>query len=213
MAQRRRLVVVQAEVDAELHLAHRVGERQIGRRGVDRIAADDDEQIDLAGVHVGDEIAQRRELIDRLGFDRVGVDDRLADVAERLVHRVRERVDDRRLAVAGDDEARSAVRLQILGDRGDPFDASAARRRAARTAAPHRRRSRRRSARATRFDLARLQRQPMIGARAGRGRHALDRVEPVHALGVFRAPPRGEVARVAQAAGPARRGSRRRARG
>ena len=74
------------------------------------------QQVDLAGVHVGDELAQRLELIDRLGLDRLRVDDRPADVAERLVHRVRERVDGRRLAVAGDDEAASAVRLQILGD-------------------------------------------------------------------------------------------------
>ena len=94
---------------------------QIGRRGVDRVAADDDEQVDLAGVHVGDEIAQRVELIDRLGLDRSRVDDGLADVAERLVHRVRERVDRRRLTVAGDDEAAPAMRLQILGDGVDPL--------------------------------------------------------------------------------------------
>ena len=94
---------------------------EVGRRGVDRVAAEDDEDVDPAGVHVGDELAQRLQLIDRRGLDRLGVDDRRAGVAERLVHRVRERVDGRRLAVAGDHEARAAMRLQILGDRGDPL--------------------------------------------------------------------------------------------
>ena len=95
MTQRRRLVVVQTEMDAERHLVHRVGELQIDRRGVDRVAADDDERIDTAGVHVVDEIAKRLQLIDRLGFDRVGVHDGFAGVAERRVHRVRQRVDRR----------------------------------------------------------------------------------------------------------------------
>ena len=63
------------------------------------------------------------ELVDRLGLDRVGVDDGLADVAERVVHRVRERVDGGRLAVAGDDEAGAAVRREILRDGGDPLRA------------------------------------------------------------------------------------------
>ena len=44
------------------------------------------------------------------------------------------------------------------------------------------------------------QRQPMIGAGAGRGRHALERVEPVHAVGALGPAPRGEIARVAQTA-------------
>jgi hypothetical protein len=120
MAQLRRLIVVQAEMHAQAHLAHRVGEGEIDRRGVDRIAADDDEHVDVAGAHVGRKITERLHLIDRLGFDRVGVDDALPDVAERVVHRMRERVDDRWLAVAGDDEARAAVRAEIFRDRLDP---------------------------------------------------------------------------------------------
>ena len=97
------------------------------------------------------------ELIDRLGFDRSRVDDRLADVAERLVHRVRERVDGRRLAVAGDDEAAPAMRLQILGDGVDRTSArrrtlTARRRPTCARRTPTRRRDRARE----RLDLARL---------------------------------------------------------
>ena len=38
-------------------LSMRLGEAEIRRRGIDRIAAEDDEQIDLAGVHVGRQLA------------------------------------------------------------------------------------------------------------------------------------------------------------
>ena len=102
VAQLRRLVVVQAQMRAKLHLAHRARKGEIDGRRVHWIAADDDEQIHLAGVHVGDEIADRRELVDRLGFGGLHIDDRAAGVAERAVHRVRERVDRRGLRVAGD---------------------------------------------------------------------------------------------------------------
>ena len=46
------------------------------------------------------------ELIDRRAID-------LADVAERVVHRVRERVHDRRLPVARDDHAPAATGLAV----------------------------------------------------------------------------------------------------
>ena len=108
-------------MNAEQRLVQSLGEPEIGRRGVHRVAADDDEDVDLAGVHVGDEIPKRVELIGRFRFDRLRVDDRLADVAKRLVDAVRQGVDGGRLAVAGDDEAAAAMRLQILSDRVDPF--------------------------------------------------------------------------------------------
>ena len=51
-----------------------------------------------------------------------------------------------------------------------------------------------------RLDLARPQRQAMIGARAGWRRHALDGVQPVHPLGLFRTPSCRELARVTKRA-------------
>ena len=93
MTQGRRFIVVQTEMDAERHLAHDIAELKVDRRGVDRIAADDDQSIDPALVHVVGEILKRLKLIDRLGFNRVGVYDCPAGVAERRVHRMRQRVD------------------------------------------------------------------------------------------------------------------------
>ena len=116
----RRFVFVQTEVHTDRHLVHRVCELQIGRRGVHRVAADDDQHVDFAGIHVGDQIAKRGELVDRLGLDGIGVHDGGAGVAERVVHCVRESVHLRRLMIAGDDETAAAMREQIFCGRVDP---------------------------------------------------------------------------------------------
>ena len=42
--------------------------------------------------------------------------------------------------------------------------------------------------------------KPVVGTRAGRGRHGLDRVQAVHALGLLGTPAGREVARVAKRA-------------
>ena len=163
--------------------------------------------VDLAGVHVGGEIAKRLELIDRLGFDRIGVDDRLADVAERLVHRVRERVDARRLAVAGDDETGAAMRLKILGDSGDPLQNG---RLEGLCDSPGGARSLERPGCADRgdsssdgFDLA----WPAAAADDRRARRSTSACSRSRTAGscdrrLFGAAARGEIARVAEAAGP-----------
>ena len=119
VALRGRLVLVQAEVHAERDLAHCRVQRQVGRRGVDRIATEDDQGIDSAGAHVVDEIAKGLDLVGRLGFGALRVDDGGSDVPKRRVHRVSQRMHERRLRVAGDDKARAAVRLQIPGNGGD----------------------------------------------------------------------------------------------
>jgi hypothetical protein len=210
MAQRRRLIVVLTQMGAELHLVQRVGEFQVGRRRVDGIAAHDQQYVHSAGVHVGDEVANRRELIDRLRFDGLRVDDGLAGVAERGVHRVRERVDRWRLMISGDDEAGAAMRLEIFRNRVDPFldgrpqglrsaprTRAISRTRPTRPSRPNAARDRGRD----RLDLARLRRQAMIGTRSGRRRHRFDRIEPVHPIGLLGTPARGEVPRVPQAPG------------
>ena len=197
MAQRRRLIVVQTEMDTQRNFVHRIIELQIGRCGVDRVAADDDEHVDAAGAHVGRKITERLHLIDRLGFDRVGVDDGLPEVAERVVHRMRERVDDRWLAVAGDDETRAAVRAEVFRDRLNPPSRPTRRTRPTRLSRPTERFC---ETPCKGLDLARFERQPVIGARAGGRGHALDGVQPVHAIGLFGPPARGEVARVAKPA-------------
>ncbi len=74
LAQFRGLVGVEPHVDAQLHFRHALGEVEIHGRVVDRIAADDDEGIDFAGVHVGDQFVQAFDIVDRVRIERVGVD-------------------------------------------------------------------------------------------------------------------------------------------
>ena len=97
------LVLIEAVMHAQRNFAalQRVGEVEIGGRIVGGIAAEDDQQIDFAGAHVGDEIFDRFGLIDRIRVDRIGVENGLADVAELRVHlraqvRGRRAADDRR---------------------------------------------------------------------------------------------------------------------
>ena len=112
----------------------------------------------------------------RLGRHRIGVDDRPADVAERVVQRVRQGVHAGRLVVTGDDDAGAAMRAEILGHRREPRAHTRARGPSASAAGAELGRERPRE----RLDVGRGERQAVIGARARHRRHALDRVEPVH---------------------------------
>lgn len=55
MALFRGFVVVQAEVNARADFVQRILEVQIGRRGEDGVATEDEQRVDLAGLHVRDE--------------------------------------------------------------------------------------------------------------------------------------------------------------
>ena len=59
-------------------------------------------------------------MTDRLDQRRRHDEHRLADIAEPLVHRMRERVHERRLAFAGDNDGGAAVLLKIVDDRAKP---------------------------------------------------------------------------------------------
>ena len=102
---------------AERHLGHGVLEVEVRRRVVNGIAAEHDQRLDCAGVHVGDELAQGLELVHRRHFQRIGDGDGRADVAELLVEGHGQRVHGRRLVVAGNDDRRAAIRLQVFQDR------------------------------------------------------------------------------------------------
>src|ERR1051326_2130454 len=54
-----------------------------------------------------------------IDFQRISVENSLADVSERIVHRMRERMNHRRLMLAGDHDARAFVLLQVANDRVD----------------------------------------------------------------------------------------------
>src|SRR5262249_14747285 len=117
VAQTRRLVVVSTEVHAERDLLQLVGEREI-RRGVeDRVRAEDDEELDLALLHVGRERPDRRDRIRGPIEGRLAEEHGLAEVVERGVRGVRQGMDARGLEVAGDDDASPRRSLEIARDR------------------------------------------------------------------------------------------------
>ena len=113
---RGRLVRVRAQMHAHPHLVHLLAELQIRGRAVNRIAADDEQRVDLTGRHRRGQLANRLQLIDRMRLDRIRIENRLPGIAERRVHRVREGMHDRRLAFAGHDDAR------LRDSRSDRFE-------------------------------------------------------------------------------------------
>ena len=165
-----------------------------------RIAAEHEQEIHFARGHVGGQVANRLHVVDRRGIDGFRIHDGRADVAERLVHQVRERVDRRRLRFTRDDQARAAVLLQILGNREDAIAPALRCRHSAQARAADAGGDRA----GDRRKLGRTSRKPVIGLRAGQRRHRFDRVEPVHAVRVLGTPARDEIACVAQ---PARTGA------
>ena len=60
-------------------------------------------------MHVGGQFFDRFGLVDRIRIDGIGVENGLADVAQRLVHGVSKGVDDGWLMVARNDSARAAM--------------------------------------------------------------------------------------------------------
>ena len=70
------------EMDAQLDLLVMFAKVQLARRVVDRIAAQDDQQLDLSCAHRFDQFAQRCELIDRFSLDGRNVFDGRSHVAE-----------------------------------------------------------------------------------------------------------------------------------
>ena len=114
-------------------------------------------------------------MVDRVGVHRVGVDDSAANVAEGRVHGVCQGVHCGRLMVAGDDDARALMFLQITGEGAYKLCRVA---RVHRSATIHTDTGRQRSCEV--FDLHCAQRQPVIGFRSGRGWIALDHIQPAH---------------------------------
>src|SRR5215475_141123 len=49
----------------------------------------------------------------RINFERIGVENSFADITQRVVHRMGQRVNKRRLVIAGEHDARAFVLLEI----------------------------------------------------------------------------------------------------
>ena len=127
-----------------------------------------------------DQLAQAVEIVHRIRIERIGVNHRLAGVAQRVVDGVGEHMDRRRLVLAGNHGARATVLLQVLHDRSDPFCVRAAGHLAACGSVHAVGAYAGRNRGSERFDIDSAKRQPMIGLCAGRRSRALDHVQPVH---------------------------------
>ena len=189
------LVVVKPEVHAQRDFQKALGELQVRGRGVERIAAEDEEDRHLACVNILRQF--RQGVFCGAGFDGVGVHDGGAYVSERRVHGMGQGVHGRRLRMTRDDQGSAAMALQIAHQRIQPGIGDR------RIRGLHRKTKRSCEGAREMFDFARADRQPMIGHAAGEGWCAFDDVEPVHLRGgSLDAAPLGEVARVADAGRP-----------
>ena len=141
---------------------------------------------------------QATALITRNHFYRIGIDDRLPDISQRLVNLRYKYVELRRLLVTRDHNRSSSVRLQIFGQNLQKFllfRAESLRDRSA-TSAQHA--SQRRG---KRNDVRSTHRQTIIGERSGSGREALNHVQTIHRSGGCELTATDEVVRVAHESG------------
>ena len=98
-----------------------IGKPQVGRRIISRISTHDEQHVHFAGTHVGHEILDRVGLIDGVGIDWIGVDDRLTDIAERLINGMGQSVYRGRLMIARNNNARTMPRREIRRNRPHKF--------------------------------------------------------------------------------------------
>ena len=115
-------------------------------------------------------------LIDGLRFERLGVDHRLADVAQVIVDRMGQQMDGGRLPVAGEDDARG--RGALAGRWRRRRSTFAARGTAA---VPNRQTPKPAAIARARLSISlRAQRQAMVGLGPGAADARLDHIQPVH---------------------------------
>src|SRR6202046_680842 len=85
---------------------------EIDRRVIDRIASENQQNIDLPGLHIVHKIAKRLDSIDGIRFEWVGVIDSLAHIPQRGIHCVRQCVHVSGLLVSSNYQGRAAMLLQ-----------------------------------------------------------------------------------------------------
>ena len=99
---------------AEFDFLEGIQEVEICRRVVNRVAAQHQQRLHRAGIHILYEFGERSELVHGIRLHRVRVNHGLSGIPQRLVERMCHRVDARRLMLAGDHDAGTAIRVKIL---------------------------------------------------------------------------------------------------
>ncbi len=95
MTERSSLIFVQAAMNAQRHFGKLFGKTQICRRSEYRVATKNQQQLDLASLYILDQLTQRLALRNRIGLHWRGVSHSVTDISQGVVHRVRQRMDDR----------------------------------------------------------------------------------------------------------------------
>src|SRR5688500_7983312 len=96
-------------MDAKLRLSDALGKVEVRRRVVNGVAAENEQKVYLTGIEVLGQLCNRLNLILGPRIDRVRINDGLPDITESGIHRVRQRVNNRRLVVTGDYDAASSM--------------------------------------------------------------------------------------------------------
>ncbi len=194
------LVAIDRQVDPLLGLGVGLGEAEVDRGVVDRVAAEHQHGVDLAGVELIGDCLQLAEGVGLGGRQHL---DGAAEVAEQLVEALHPGVDPGRLGRAAGDQARAAVGGEVLGQRRQEVVGAVAAEVAAVGSVgqlePVLRGQLGLEIEHEGFDLLRAQRQAVVRGAAGDRVAALDRVDPAHLP--FRLALAGEAAGVAQGVG------------
>ena len=116
------LVVVEAQMNSQLGLlgCQQPGEIEVGRRVKGRVASQDQQRLDGAGLDISGQIAERADLVGRACVGSREELNRFTDVAQGVIDQVGERMNLGRLGFAGDDQALTPVRLQVACQCLDP---------------------------------------------------------------------------------------------
>ncbi|MCG3121215.1 MAG: hypothetical protein ALAOOOJD_04215 [bacterium] len=115
MTELRGFIIIKTEMDARLDFGKLGGKIKLCRRGENRVAAKHEQHLDFSRFHVGRQLAQRFDLIRGSGFNRIRINHGFAGIAERVIHRMCQRMHRRRLLLACNHETRAAMVLQIAG--------------------------------------------------------------------------------------------------
>ena len=114
-------------MNPQIHLAERCTEIKIRRRVVYRISAQNQQHLNLAAIDVAHQLAQRFDSIHRVRFEGFGVINGLADIAQRRVHGVPQRVHSGRLFFSHQQQRSSAMCGQVFSCRCCPLRGDRAR--------------------------------------------------------------------------------------
>ena len=120
LAQPGGLVLVHAQMHPNSRFLHVLGEIEISRRREYRIALQNHEHFHLAAIQCLDQVLKGCRLVHGTALDGLGVDQRLADIRQVIVHGMRQRVDGRRLPIACQDNGAAPVAYKVFRDRMDP---------------------------------------------------------------------------------------------